>query len=85
MGIGMTASLILVIFAEFFCSLLLVLGLFTRLAVIPLIITVLVIIFKVQHGDIFGDAEVVVLYLAGYAVLLMVGPGRISIDRMIGK
>ena len=38
LGLGSTLSLILVIFAEFFCSLFLILGLFTRLATIPLII-----------------------------------------------
>ena len=39
-GLGVTVSLILAIFAEFVCSILVVLGLATRLAVIPLIDTV---------------------------------------------
>jgi putative oxidoreductase len=85
MGIGSSMSLALCVFAEFFCSLFLLLGLFTRLAAIPLIIVCLVIIFKVNKGDIFGHAEIVTVYLAGYLVLLLAGPGKVSVDGMIGK
>ncbi len=45
MGIGSSVSLALVVFAEFFCSLFLILGLFTRLAAIPLIIATCVMVF----------------------------------------
>ena len=85
MGMGTTLSLALAVFAEFFCSLFLILGLFTRLAAIPLIILTCVIIFKVAHGNVFGDAEIAALYLTGYLVLLFVGPGRVSVDSLIGK
>jgi putative oxidoreductase len=85
MGIGSTASLALTVFSEFFCSLFLILGLFTRLAAIPLVITMCVILFIAQKGDIFGKGEIAGLYLAGYLVLLLVGPGKISVDSMIGK
>src|SRR4051794_20123087 len=37
-GVGTTASFSLVVFAEFFCAAFIILGLFTRLATIPLII-----------------------------------------------
>jgi putative oxidoreductase len=85
MGMGTTMSLALLVFAEFFCSLFLILGLFTRLAAIPLIIATCVMVFKAHHGDVFGDGETPALYLAGYLVLLLVGPGRVSVDSMIGK
>ena len=85
MGIGSSASLALLIFAEFFCSLFLILGLFTRLAAIPLIIATCVMVFKAHNGDVFGDGETATLYLTGYLVLLFVGPGRVSVDSMIGK
>ena len=85
LGMGRTMSLALVVFAEFFCSLFLILGLFTRLAAIPLIIVMSVIIFKVNHGHVFGDDENAPLYLTGYLVLLFVGPGRVSVDSLIGK
>jgi len=85
LGMGSTLSLLLVIFAEFFCALFIILGLFTRLAAIPLIITTCVMIFKVHNGDVFGDGETAALYLTGFLVLLLVGPGRVSVDSMIGK
>lgn len=85
MGIGTAASLALDIFAEFFCSLFLILGLFTRLSVIPLIIATAVMVFKAHNGDLFGDGEKAALYLAGYLAILLVGPGRVSVDSMIGK
>lgn len=85
LGIGSTMSLALVIFAEFFCSLFLILGLFTRLAAIPLIIATCVMVFKAHNSDIFGDGETAALYLTTYLVLLFVGPGRVSVDSMTGK
>lgn len=85
MGIGSTMSLALLVFAEFFCSLFLILGLFTRLACIPLIIATCVMVFKAHNGDVFGDGETAALYLTGYIVLLIVGPGKVSVDGMIGK
>lgn len=85
LGLGSTISLALIVFAEFFCSLFLILGLFTRLAAIPLIIATLVMIFKSHNGDILGEGEHAALYLTGYLVLLLVGPGRVSVDSMIGK
>jgi len=85
LGTGSTLTLALVVFAEFFCSVFIVLGLFTRLATIPLIITTCVIIFKVNHGHVFLDDETAPLYLIGYLVLLLVGPGKASVDGMTGK
>lgn len=83
MGLGSTTSLILVIFAEFFCSILIIIGLFTRLATIPLIITMSVVLFMVTHGNFFDKGETPSLFLLAYIVLLIVGPGRASVDGMI--
>ncbi len=85
MGIGSTMSLALVVFAEFFCSVFLILGLFTRLATIPLIIATCVMVFMANKGDVFGKGELATLYLISYIVILFVGPGRASIDSMVGK
>ncbi|HRD56929.1 MAG TPA: DoxX family protein [Ferruginibacter sp.] len=85
MGIGQTASLSLAIFAEFFCALFILIGLFTRLATIPLIVTMCVALFKAHNADIFGEGEMATLYLTGYVALLLIGPGKISVDGMMGK
>lgn len=85
LGLGSMISLALAVFAEFFCSLFIILGLFTRPAAIPLIITMLVVIFKVNNGAVFIKAENAPLYLIGFLVLLLLGPGKISVDSMTGK
>jgi putative oxidoreductase len=85
LGLGSSISLALLVFAEFFCSIFLILGLFTRLSAIPLIIAMSVALFKAHNSDFFGDGQVATLYLVGYLVLLFVGPGKISVDGMTGK
>ncbi len=84
-GLSTKVCTVLVIFSEFFCSILLILGLFTRFACIPLIITMIVAVMKVHHSDFIGDGETCTLYLACYTALLLTGPGKISIDGMISK
>lgn len=79
-GIGSTASLILMIFAEAGCSLLLVLGVFTRLAVLPLIFGMCVAGFVVHSGDPFQAKELALLYLSIYIVIFFIGAGRFSLD-----
>jgi putative oxidoreductase len=80
LGIGSTLSLILVIFSEFFCSIFLIIGLFSRLVVIPLIISMSVVLFKAHNGELFGNGERPALYLTIFITLLLCGPGKASID-----
>src|SRR5690606_22386706 len=62
-GVGPTASLALAVFAEVFCSLLIMFGLMTRFATIPLIITMLVAVFQVHMNDGFSRQELGMHYL----------------------
>ena len=83
-GIGGTLSLSLVIFAEVFCAIAVLLGLFTRLAAIPLIIAMCVAIFH-HSGQEFAAKELALLYLTFFTAILIIGPGRYSIDRLLWK
>jgi len=85
LGMGTTLSLVLLIFAEFFCSLFLLMGLFSRLVVIPLIVAMSVALFKVHNAEIFGVGEHATLFIVGFLIILLVGPGKISVDGMMGK
>lgn len=85
MGIGSKASTALVVFAEFFCAILIIIGLFTRLACIPLIICMAVALFMAHKGDFFGEGQIAALYLMSYVVLFLTGAGKVSVDSMIGK
>lgn len=84
-GLGSATSLYFSTFAEFLCSILIVLGLFTRLATIPLIINMTVIFFIVHAADEFGKKEMPLLFLGMFLVLFFTGPGRFSIDKNIYK
>jgi putative oxidoreductase len=84
-GLGVTTSFILAIFAEFFCSILVMLGLATRLAVIPLMITMATAVVFAHGADPFGTKEKPLLFLLIFALLFVFGPGRYSIDRSIEK
>ena len=78
-------SLGLAVFAEVACSVLILLGLGTRIATIPLIITMLVAVLYIHGADPFGKKEMGVLYLTGYVVLLITGSGKFSLDQWIYK
>src|SRR5215218_4864726 len=84
-GLGKPVSLALVVFAEFFCAAFVILGLFTRLACIPLIIAMSVALFSAHQGDFFGKGEMAGVYLIAFLAILVMGPGKASIDRMIYK
>ncbi|TVR89350.1 MAG: DoxX family protein [Saprospirales bacterium] len=82
-GVGSELSLALAVFSEFFCSILLILGLGTRLALIPLLITMMVAFFIHHAGDAFGDKELSFLFMFGFLVLYLTGPGKFSLDHKI--
>lgn len=85
MHLGSVTSLSLIIFAEVVCGILLVLGLFTRFACIPILIGMVVVVFVANKADIFAKAELGLIYLAATFVILLCGPGKISVDGMLGK
>ncbi|MEQ8324907.1 MAG: DoxX family protein [Vicingaceae bacterium] len=81
LGLGEIPSLVLAVFAEFFCSLMLILGIKTRWATIPLIITMIIAAFVVHWSDPWGKKELAVLYLIPLISIALSGPGKYSIDR----
>ena len=81
---GHMPSLMLVLFAEVFCAVFIILGLFTRIMTIPVVITFLVIVFMVNKGY-SKEAEKGILFLAGFFSVLLMGPGKYSIDGAMGK
>ncbi len=80
LGIGEAPSLVLAVSAEFIGSILLILGLFTPLAVVPLIVTMIVAVVVVHGDDPFPRKELGLLYLIPYIVILINGPGSYSLD-----
>ena len=85
LGVGSDISLYLTIFAELLCAALLVIGLFTRLALVPLIVTMVVAFFIIHAKDPLGEKELALFYLVAYTTLLFTGPGKFSLDKAVLK
>ena len=83
LGLGSTLSLILCCFAEVCCSLAIILGFFTRLASLVLIINFWVIIFIYGGGSVWPQSELPLLYLICFLTLMLTGGGSISLDHLI--
>lgn len=90
-GLSPTINLTMAVLAEFFAALLVLVGLKTRLAAIPVIITMAVAVFIVHFSDpLFaasggGSKEFAAIYLIGYLGILLLGSGKYSLDALIGK
>ena len=84
-GIGPEASLILAVFAEFFCSIFLIFGIATRVSSIPLIITMMVAGFIAHAGDPFAVKEKAFLFFVIFVFIAIAGAGKYSIDNFIYK
>jgi len=80
LGVGNSLSLSLAIVGEVLAPLLIILGLFTRLATVPLIITMVVAAVVVHGGDPWAKKEFALLYALPAIALLFTGGGRYSLD-----
>ncbi len=78
-GIGSMLSLLLATFAEFFCSIFIIIGFRSRIAAIPLIITMLIALLIVNGHDPIYDHWNILLYLFTYGILLHLGGGKYSL------
>lgn len=80
-GIGEGTALVLATFAEVFFPIFIIIGFKTRLAAIPIIITMLVASFMYHLKDPFSMKEMSLLYLTAFIFILLAGPGKYSVDR----
>lgn len=82
-GLGSESGLLLAIFAEVICSILLIFGLFTRIAVTSLSITMVVAAFVFNANQALIVKEKALLYLIIYLFFLVVGAGKYSADHFL--
>ena len=80
-SIGVLATTILVVIAEAICPMLIIIGYKTRLASIPVIITMGVAAFIVHGGDPIGVKEKALLFLFAFVAIALLGAGKHSVDR----
>ena len=85
LGFGPEFTLAFAVLAEVLCSFLLIAGLLTRWSLIPILITMLTLVFVVHVDDGFRGLEKPLLFLFGFLALLFTGPGKYSVDALLEK
>lgn len=85
LGMSPEASLWLSAFAEFLCAALVMVGLFTRVAIVPLVINMLSAVFIAHIGKPFPEAEMALLYTGAFLTIFFLGPGKYSADAQLFK
>ena len=80
LGIGSPVSFAIITFVEVGCSVLIIIGLFTRLATLPLIFGMFVATFIAFPDKSFAAGELSFVYMGIYIMLLISGGGRYAID-----
>ena len=80
-GIGQTPSLFLTIIGEVICPILIIIGYKVKWTTIPSIITMLVAAFVVHSDDPFAVKEKAFLYLAFFIAIMILGPGKYSLEK----
>ncbi|MDE3103730.1 MAG: DoxX family protein [Acidobacteriota bacterium] len=80
--IGAHASLAYALLTDGLCSVLVILGLFTRPASALIVLNLLTAFVFVHHAAYFrdGHVEMIAVYLVAFAALALTGPGTYSLD-----
>ena len=82
LGISSAASFTLITLAEVGCSVLIIMGLFTRLATLPLIFGMYVATFLAFPNKSFAEGELSFVYMGIYIMLLISGGGKYALDAL---
>lgn len=85
LGLGPVFTFTFAVFAEFVCSVFIIFGFLTRIAAIPLIITMAVAALVVHIPDGFGRQELPLLFMFGFILLFFSGAGKYSLDFILSK
>ena len=82
LGIGSAVSFTLITLTEVGCSVLLIMGLLTRLATLPLIFGMFVATFIAFPEKSFAEGELSFVYMGIYIMLLISGGGQYALDAL---
>jgi|TARA_B100000780_G_scaffold271840_1_gene233184 putative oxidoreductase len=80
LSIGDVNSLFLTVLGEFIAPLFVIIGYKTRLFSFFPAFTMLIAAFVVHFEDPFGKKELAILYLLGFVLVMLFGPGKYSVD-----
>ena len=79
-GLGPEISLYLAVFAELFAPFLVIIGYKTRFFSFFPAFTMFIAAFVIHGDDPFKKMEMALLFLIAYLVIMISGPGKISLD-----
>lgn len=82
-GLGASTSLYLATFTELVCSVLLIVGLFTRVSAIALAFTMFVAAFIFLKNSTFAGRELAILFFVGFVALVLLGGGEFSLANLL--
>lgn len=80
LGWGSTFSLMLCVFAEFVCSIALLVGFYTRIAALVLALNFGVVVFLYGEHSSWAQNELPLLYFLCFLTLVCTGAGGLSMD-----
>jgi putative oxidoreductase len=92
-GLGSGLSLVLIVIAEFFAPLLVILGLLTRFAAVPTVIAMAVAAFVAHGADPWtatgaaggASRQPAMMFFIAFLTLIFTGAGRFSLDALIWR
>lgn len=79
-GFGSEFSAYMAVFANVICPVFVILGLFTRAAILPIVGITLAGFFIVHAADPWSVRDVPLMYSLSFLLLLYLGPGKYSLD-----
>ncbi|MFV0366065.1 MAG: DoxX family protein [Mangrovibacterium sp.] len=85
LGIGSVSSLLLATGAEFFCSVLVLLGIYTRWTSMPIAFSMFVAVFFAHSDDVFAKKELAVVYMLLFITLSVFGGGNYAVGKLMGN
>lgn len=84
-GFGSELSTYIALFANLVCPVFVVLGLFTRVAILPIVGITLSGFFIVHASDPWSVKDIPLMYSMSFLLLLYLGPGTYALDKKLFK
>ena len=80
-GIGEVPTLIIAVLAEFIAPIFIIIGYKTKIFTLLPMVTMVIAAFVVHLDDPFKRKELALLYLVGFLIIFLMGPGKYSVNK----
>ncbi len=83
LGIGPLLNISFLVFAQFFCPILVLIGFKVKYTALPTLMFLLAALFLFHAGDPLADRELAMVYSSAYLSIYFLGSGKYSLDRYL--